>query len=371
MAKQSMRERLKGSLEKRVEQSYKEREGDRFMGIFQDDLPFPMWSCGTGEHIIDILAYLAGPFDPKVGEGYETYVLDVYVHKNIGPNRRHRLCLAKNYDKPCPVCQERDRLRSQEEYDDNLTKAMYPIRYVAYYILCYDNRKEEDTGVQIFYVAHWFMEKHLTQLAKAPIGRHGQKIGGYVAFADPDKSIGRSVRFEKKGKGKGNVSYDEHQLVPRDYEIPASVYDQIEPYPLDSLMYIPTYDELYNEFWQLDDSEQVEGPAPSDDDESYPETHPDEDQPEIVSEPEDQPAEKAEDPALVGRCPAGGVFGRDIENLPECSNCPEWDACEEEADKLMAEARARMEARRQRQAPAQPKAAPPQSRRGTGLPRRR
>jgi len=31
---------------------------------------------------------------------------------------------------------------------------------------------------------------------------------------------------------------------------------------------------------------------------------------------------------VIHKCPAGGIFGRDVDMYSECEECPVWDPCE-------------------------------------------
>jgi len=190
MDKQSLRDKMKTAMKKRVQESYERREGmGRFTTIFKKDLQdVNFWSCSVSkeEHIFDTIPYFAGKKDPLVvkgqlEEGDPVYVLELKVHRNIGigANNGSYICPAQNYGKPCPVCEHIQVLKKDGEYDEEEIKKLYPKRRVIYNILCYDSEKEEDKGVQVWEVAHWFMERHLSSLARTP------RTGGFIPFADP------------------------------------------------------------------------------------------------------------------------------------------------------------------------------------------
>ena len=107
-------------LQGRTADNYERREGENlFVGFFDPDAMagIPTWYAEKGEHVVNILPYVAGPNDPKVGEGHTTYILDIYVHHNIGPRDLQFVCLESNYHKPCPVCEERNRMRKNPPFD--------------------------------------------------------------------------------------------------------------------------------------------------------------------------------------------------------------------------------------------------------------
>lgn len=69
-----------GALRDRTAENYERRESERFLPrFFKLNPSVPLWIADKGEHRLNILPYLSGPYDPKVSEGQPTYVLDVYV----------------------------------------------------------------------------------------------------------------------------------------------------------------------------------------------------------------------------------------------------------------------------------------------------
>ena len=231
---------LRESLLRRTEQSHNSRDSyGGFKSIFKEGLDVTFWDCREGTHLIDILPYQAGENDPYNKPGDYTYVLDVWVHYGVGPNDDSYICLAKTYGKPCPICEHKRELQKQGDVDEDEIKALNPKRRVIYAIICYDSEKEEDKGVQIWEVAHFFMERHLSELAKNP------RTGGFILFADPT-SEGKSIQFTKRGRGAGNVEFIGHKFVDRDYDIPDEILDQVPC--LDELIHIPTYEEVYEAF---------------------------------------------------------------------------------------------------------------------------
>ena len=55
----------------------------------------------------------------KVGQW--DYLLDVWVHRNLGPNKKDMLCPKATYGKACPACEERQKLYD-EGRDEEATR---------------------------------------------------------------------------------------------------------------------------------------------------------------------------------------------------------------------------------------------------------
>lgn len=82
---------MKEKLIQRTKESHKRRdEGGGGLKMFfnQDkmkELEVETWWADVGDHLIDIIPYFAGANDPNNQEGEPVYVLDVEVHRFVGP----------------------------------------------------------------------------------------------------------------------------------------------------------------------------------------------------------------------------------------------------------------------------------------------
>lgn len=195
--------------------------------------------CKEGEHIVDILPWEVGPDmpvdetgeSPITDEGDFDYVLDLFVHQNVGSMNQPFVCPWENFRKPCPICEyiKANRL-PKDEWSKKRAK-----RRSIYLIWDRTNAEVEKKGVQIFDAAHFFMEEKLEEIAKLPRG------GGYITFSDPDE--GKSVCWTRKGSGQENTSYIGHKFVDREARIPDWVLDQT--FALDQVIEMhPSYEEI-------------------------------------------------------------------------------------------------------------------------------
>lgn len=371
----SLREKLKSKMSQRVEESYSRRESSgRFKQIFLDGIPFPVWKIGSGEHVIDILPYMTGANDPMLPKGEPSYHLEIWVHGKVGPTEDNYVCPSMNYKQPCPICEELRRLEREgstpkEELDNLKAK-----RRCVYYVLVHDDDKEFNKGPQLMEISHWFMERHLSALAKNSRTRGGAVTGSRIPFASPDED-GKTIGFEKSGQGMSSQIMG-HKFMDRDYKIEDDVLDTLQP--LDELVHIPTYEELAAVF---SGQGGVEGPETVPGAEEYPQEEAGFEAPEGMDElpvgeddqaaegealdGEDGSEEQAQDQiADEGGCPGGGVIGQDIEKAGfPCGTCPIYDECAQKADELAAEVQAKTAARAAtRTAAPAPRAAAPAAR---------
>lgn len=342
----SRRERLKQDLLNRQQETYEQKDSSgRFGDFFNEKMTLPKWVAKEGEHIIDIIPWEIGNNFPtrnypnaKPGGG--AHVLDLWVHNNVGPNEDQFICPARNYGRACPICEHTAELK-KEDADDETVKATYPKRRTVYLIICRDSAEEEAKGLQVWQVAHFFMQKHLDEISKKPRG------GGYVPFPDPDE--GKQIFFKRAGSGATNTSYIAHQFLDReDYIIEDDILDKAPS--LDECIHVPTYEELYAAYWGRDiNEEKPTKPSAKKEETSEEVPYPSEEetQEEVAPRarrtrptPEPEPVEKDEAPD--NPCPSGGTFGIDCDKISGCQKCPEdlWQDCAKRQDEIEAEKKA-------------------------------
>ena len=338
------RKAMAEALRKRTEESSTRRTGG-FVSIFRNDLDdVKFWKVAEGDHIIDIIPYYAGPFDPHVAEGEPQYVLMLKVHQGIGVEGGNYIC-PTNYKKPCPICEHIKRLKS-EGADEEEINALYPKNRCVYNIVCYDSDKEENKGVQVWEFSHWYSERYFTKLATPKRRRGGEQGGGRISFADLDD--GKSIEFTREGTGQTNTNFYGFALKDRNYAIDDEIADST--HCLDELISILSYDELYRIYWGEDAPEEgssEEKPRrtrPVRREESTPtqreeKTSRREEEPEPTREGRrTRPVRREEEPPFEkdkNTCPGGGTFGVDVDKLEHCEDCEIWKACARESAKSL------------------------------------
>lgn len=289
-------------------------------GIFKADVSFKQWRDKSSEdaHEIDIIPYEVGenPTNSKIKPGDIAYSAEYWTHSGIGPNEDRIICLAKTFNKPCPVCEDRKVLADDVGYEDDRVKKMKPSRQVLYNVVVYDTADEEKKGVQVWMVSHWFFERFIDDIAKASRGR------GRVPFADPD--VGKSITFFRRGKE--SVTYSGHSFKDREYKIADEILDST--YCLEDLVHIPTYDEVYELHYgkkvdSVDDKQpdkQSEQPTSRRRGETASTSAP------TTSTPPTTTTGTSTQTSSSA-CAGGGTFGKDIDNLDFCKKCEQYDSC--------------------------------------------
>jgi hypothetical protein len=351
------RSAMKNSLAKRQEASEKSKDDrGKYRGIFKDNVQgLQLWKPGEGDHEFDIIPYNAGKNDPEktISPGDPTYVLILWVHRGIGINEDSFICLAKTYNKRCPVCEYQASLRDTEADDDEI-KRWNPTRRTYYNVLVYD-KAEQEKGVQVLDIAHYYMEPELLALSRPSARGSGAKEK--IFFASPDKE-GKSIRFTREGTRR-NTSYKAFKFLDRDYELDDEILSAV--HCLDEIIHIPSYEEVKEVLYlglpeeggkatstHTEEDIPSEGglrrgrsAAPKTEEQSLKEEGKEQKQ-ELENEPEQALKEgtKTDNPPKLVCPDPNGTFGVDVEKLGACTQCEIWDACGEEAARLLSEKRA-------------------------------
>jgi hypothetical protein len=295
-----------------------------------------------GTNLLDILPFIAVTDNsPRCKKGEVDYLLDVYVHKSVGPARDEFLCLQKNYGRACPICEHREELREQGE-DEDVIKELYPKRRVLYNI---KDLKGESKKIQLFETNHFQFELEIQKEAET------DQDGEFVVFFDPED--GKSVKFrgyEDTYKGRKYIKIEKVSLENREKQYKESILEKT--IALDSLLVVPSYEEVRDSFFGVvgsssddeddetpkkrskvietdDDEDDDDRPKKKGkvDDEDDDEDDDDDDRPKKKGkvEEEDQPKKKSS-----SKCPHGHVFGKDCDSTDECEDCKLWDECSDE-----------------------------------------
>jgi len=172
---------------------------------------------------------------PITEEGHLDYVMDLFVHTNVGAMQKPYVCPFENFGKPCPICEFMKATKLEKED----WKKLVAKHRVVYFLWVHDSREEEKKGIQVFEASHFLMEEKIEEIAKLPKG------GGFVNFSDPD--TGKSLAWTRKGSGMTNTQYLGHRLIEREEPIPDKILDMT--FPLDSIINMhPEYAEIEKEF---------------------------------------------------------------------------------------------------------------------------
>jgi hypothetical protein len=278
----------------------------------------------------------------KVGDW--DYVMDMWIHRSIGPNKVDFLCTKKTYGKRCACCEEVERLYNDKRTDE--AKSLKATRRVVYNVQPIEKGGPSDT-VQVFNVSHYLFAKELMEEANSCANGKG-----VIPFADPDQ--GKIVSFraaEEKTGTNTRTEFKSFQFLDRDEEISDEILDQCISF--DEFLVVPTPAEVEAAMYGTDVDPVETGEHSADTEEretsrqssrrSVPENDPEEDtgrssrRPPREDPPEEVPEQtssrgsgRKKDEDVIVDCPKGYTFGVDRDNKSGCSRCPDnvYEACQ-------------------------------------------
>jgi hypothetical protein len=334
------REQMKKELLERTKTNYDNKDSGSSNRHFDPDADIPFWkpspTTTKGKpHIIDILPFQAGPHFPTkdknaIKEGRWTYVLNVWVHKKVGPGKATVVCPAKNYGNRCPICEEIEQLERDGVERDDI--AFIAKRQCTYNVLVMDDVESESKGVQVWDVSYAYSEKAILEIARSA------RDGGYIPFSDIEKETGRSIAFDVANDKYKKITG--HRFELRDYDIPEDLLEDC--FPLDTLLVIHTYDELYTILWGEEGKPQRAAKAAEAEPAAAPrrtllrgggsggqapETAPE------TTQTSRSPLRREAPKSNENQCPIGAQFGDDNGQFGECESCEVFQQCAETADK--------------------------------------
>lgn len=338
---QSRREKLRQDMQRQVLEAQKAKNysTSSFVNYFSVPDDVNQWSPKKSRegspHQFDIVPFQIGPkfpdavwkTQPVEGDFYD--VMDLHVHRNIGPNNTVVICpkhtyksgIAKGDKAGCPICEllvERQaELQNDPEERKEVWKQLKPSRRTMFNVIVRDNGEEEAKGVQIWEVAHFYMQKELASLSE-------DTGDGVITYSDPD--MGKKIYFKIVDKGQDVApAFEAHQFKDRTnpktrkpYVITDQQLDQT--YCLEEFLNLMSYDEI-KELLNQDNSEPEEQPEEQVQTGSRMRGQRTqavvEDMPEPVSTSDDNLPWDGES------CPYGYELGLDCVTKPECEDCAE------------------------------------------------
>lgn len=316
----------KSSLSKRYQKSYETKNSVSGGSIMQFD-GVEFFAPKVGKNRINIIPYtIKTKNHPLVckGEfeiGDKDYVMDIFVHRNIGPGQANIVCLKNNFGKPCPICEQAEQFKKEGKEDE--AKALSPSRRVFYNI----QDLNEPDKVKVFETSHYLFEKELIDEAR------DDEEGGFIDFADPEE--GKEIRFKCFEEQLGNIKYKKFKSFTfenREDSISEEILENAISF--DEILKVPTYSEaekiLYGNVSDSNDEEE-EKPKKSDkrkiedDEENEDDDSDNEEENEEIEDEEEEPKKSKES---NNKCPFNHKFGKDCDNFDDCDKCGDvWNEC--------------------------------------------
>lgn len=272
--------------------------------------------------------------------GYTDYKMEIPAHRSVGMDERWVVCRRLAFGQACPICQDRQVEFDKDEADQSkeLIKALRPSWRDVY---CVWDHNDPEGGIKIWEVSYHLFEKFLlNEIAEQ------SDAEDWITVSDCDD--GRIIQFRGREKQLGQSTFIEAEgieLVERDGGyVEGEILEMT--YPLDSLLVLPSYEEVSALYLGLDSPEEGGGggehPAPSTKPSPSPKKGPGPRRGTPVSKPqEDGPEWGGDEPPDTGEweCPVGGEFGVDCQAYEECAECEIFEDCaamQEELDQQAA-----------------------------------
>jgi hypothetical protein len=361
MVKAGRRSKGNSSLDKRIQIAYNTKDlggsGTRVFNLRKIDGDVKFFQPIEGKNKINIIPFeIKSKNHPLVRQGQMEvgdldYSLDIYVHRNIGPSESAVVCLKKTFGKPCPICEEAERLKKAGKEKE--VAALHAKRRVYYNV---EDVRRKPGVVQIFDVSHHLFEKELLDEARS--GDEGEE--SIINFYDAE--IGKVVNFRASKTSQGGFDFLEYKSFsfterdePIDDDLLASAIS------FDMCLNVLSYEEVQALLYGADEDddegeeeeqlkrksakkvgeEEEEEDKPSRKPPAKPKRKPVEDDDEEEEEEEDEEEEekpskkssaKSGKPVANGKCPNGHKYGKDADEYEECEDCDLWIKCSKQKD---------------------------------------
>jgi len=295
-------------------------QGDRHGGAgFTDFIKnvngLEKWKPQKGPNRIDIIPYNLSKSHPLVingqaEEGDTLYNLEVYVHKNVGPNGSNYVCL-NQFGKRCPLCEESKRLR---DIDNKQSTELFAKRRVIYLLHDLQNDKYGwwDTGFKS-------VQQRLNAQEQFETDENGGKVNVY------DWENGRTIRFvgtEKQFNGKNFIEPDGFNFVQR-----KPLSDEVLSHSVDLSTYLNIPSEETLEKILSGVAVPTSAPTSADDTKFDKEFDSQNEESYSAVDSISQPQQNNKSSACQS-CPSGYNWG-EADSHDECSSCPTeiWEKC--------------------------------------------
>jgi len=340
----------------------------------------------AGSYLIDVVPYeTTDSMHPDDIEKQSLWYKRQYeIHHNIGVNNDSIVC-PKSIHKPCPICEEREKLLSEgADWDDDVVKSLGTQKFIAFNIL----DPEDESKICIFAMSTGKFYGAL----KKELGEGEEDILDFFDITSDGKTL--KVRFSDASySGKKYLEATRIDFRPREEMDEDEILGKVVN--LDEMLNVIPHNKIKAMFLQIemdeDGDEPEEKPKPKPRQKKEKKAEPEDDEPEEKSKPEPEPEPEddeaicpvcdddfeVEDGEKVGKvlycskkcakkaakskpepepeedepeekpkkgkdkpaakdkkkCPVeGGKFGKSVDKFDECDDCPLWDDCEAASD---------------------------------------
>jgi hypothetical protein len=205
----------------------------------------------AGDNFMRIIAPKFSKYPPNK---LPFYGREVFIHSNIGSDRRTFICTRKTRldgtnNRPCPICELADQIRALNP-DDKRLEALYAS--CRYFFFVY-NVKDQSTEAEGL---HWIDAPKKIKDNIVSISRD-RRTGNYVDVSDPQ--TGADIEFSRVGT-KLSTTYEGFKL--SNNGVPPEEWYANVPDDFDEFLLWPEYDRVYAEVFGGAAAPVLGSPAP-------------------------------------------------------------------------------------------------------------
>lgn len=319
-----------GRMRERVKKRAQENKNKGAANSFKLPDGAELYKPKKGTKSLDILPYrVTVDNHPEVGEGELWFERSYYIHYDVGPDQKPRIC-PRTIKKACPICEERkDLLREDDEDSKELADALKPKERQLFNVIDLD---DQDKGPQLLDFSYFCFGKQLDEEIREgddDIADFAELKGGKtLKIRWAEESLGQN-KFIKSSRidFKDRKDYDE------------DILDEV--FDLDKILVIRGYDELQAELHGTEAPEKKEEPEENNDEGSDKEDEKEKKRKEVEKERQRRRAEREKadkegadkEGGGKDKCPHGHKFGVDTDEYPkDCDNCDIWVECDDAKD---------------------------------------
>lgn len=212
----------------------------------------------TGTYHLDFAPYIVGNGNKAADPGQYYFERTFWCHYKVGPNGLTYICPSKTAGKPCPICEEANKIYAREDLSKQAKNDMTNnLRAKQRQLFIVKDAKVKDDPWKLWEFSYHNFGELLDSLMNDM-----DEDADFDRFAHPEKGYTLAISMIEGSTGNntykkaGGISFISRK------SLGISLDDLAESMPcLDDLLIIPTYDTLKKAFYQLPDDD--EEPTPT------------------------------------------------------------------------------------------------------------
>lgn len=200
-----------------------------------------------GVYRLAIIEYPASATNPAVDqEGWWYFERTYYTHRDVGPNKVSVICPARTAEKPCPICEYRQRLEANPDSNPDIIKDFRPKKRQLFNVFDF---AEQTKGVQVWDVSEFLFGRAL----RAALDM-GDEADDFYSFTDPNGGHNLVINLEQESFDRNKfLKCTAVQFRKREAPLPEQLANAY--HKLDDMVAPMQYDQLRALFLQVPDDD--------------------------------------------------------------------------------------------------------------------